>query len=64
MPKRKRDQPTTARLDVFARGFVWGLHVAGVAREEICKKVMKKDGTPVGLKAVDKIIAHKKQDPC
>lgn len=63
MPKRKRGKPTTARLDAFARGFVWGLHVAGVAREEICKKVMKKDGTPVGLKAVDKVIAHKKQHP-
>ena len=63
MPKRKRADATTARLDAFARGHIWGLHCGGVARDQICQHVHKKDGTAVGLRAVDKVIAHKNQFP-
>ena len=62
MPKRRR-APTTARLDAFARGEIWGLHCAGVPVLQIAGQVIKKDGTCVGSRAVDKVIARKKQFP-
>ena len=37
--------------------------MAGMERQGICKLVRKKDGTPVGCRAVDRVIAHKKQYP-
>ena len=62
--KRKREaEPSFARLDVWARGENWGLHSAGIKREEIGKRVVKADGTPPCLKAVDAVIAHKAEDP-
>ena len=55
--KRKREaEPSFARLDVWARGEILGLHSAGIKREEICKRVVKADGTPPSLKAVDAVI--------
>ena len=39
------------------------MHSAGIRREEICKRVVKADGTPPSLKAVDAAIAHKAEDP-
>ena len=32
MPKRKRQEATNARLDAFAKGVTWGMHLAGVSR--------------------------------
>ena len=44
--KRPRNaEPTRARMDAFARGEIWGLHSAGVPREEIRARVVKQDGT-------------------
>ena len=63
MPKRKRSQPTSARLNVFSRGVVWGAHSAGMPREEIRTLVKKKDGTHPTLEAIDNIIATKNKDP-
>ena len=62
--KRKRQaEPSFARLDVWARGVIWGLHSAGIKREEICTRVVKVDGTPPSLNAVDMVIAHKADNP-
>ena len=66
MPKRKHsDDPSGAfaRLDVFARGMIWGMHVAKAPREDICKEVVKKDGRPPSIQAVDQVIAHMKVFP-
>ena len=61
--KTRHQQRTSARLDIFTRGVVWGLHLAKVPREEIRGMVTKKDGTHPQLNAIDKVIAHKTQDP-
>ena len=45
-------------MDVFARGMIWGMHVAKAPREDICKEVVKKDGRPPSIQAVDQVIAH------
>ena len=44
---RKRVKPlhSFARFDVFGRGMVWGMHLAGVPREDIVKLATKKDGS-------------------
>ena len=75
MPKRKRDgrgdddeddngtDATHARLDTFARGMIWGMHLAGAPREDILQEVSKKDGTLATLSAVDKVIATMKANP-
>ena len=42
--KRNADSPY-ARLDPFARGVIWGMYLAKAAREDILKRVVKKDGT-------------------
>ena len=59
-PKRK---PTYARLDVFARGMTWGMHLVAASHDEITQKVKKEDGSPVGVTAVKEVIAHMKEDP-
>ena len=38
-------KPSYSRLDAFARGMIWGMHVAGVPRDEMLKHAAKKDGT-------------------
>ena len=63
MKRKRQAEPSFARLDVWARGEIWGLHSAGIKREEICKRVVKVDGTPPSLNAVDMVIAHKADDP-
>ena len=52
-----------ARLDVFARGMIWGMHVAKASREDICNEVVKKDVRPPSIQAVDQVIAHMKAWP-
>ena len=48
---------------MFARGMIWGMHVAKAPREDICKEVVKKDKTPPSIFAVDQVIAHMKVSP-
>ena len=55
--------PTTARLDVFARGTVCGMRAAGATREEIAATVVKKDGSRPSLRAVDAVLAKKRAQP-
>ena len=64
-PKRKRkvSLATRARLDEFSRGVIWGMHVGGASRSEICLEVQKKDGTHPSVEAVDKVIAKLKSQP-
>ena len=52
-----------ARLDVFSRGTVWGMHLAGMRRADMLEHLRKKDGQRVPIDAVDKIIARKKANP-
>ena len=52
-----------ARLDVWSRGVIWGMHMAGASREQICDSVWKKDGTPPTVRAVDDVIARKREQP-
>ena len=62
--KRPRNaEPTRARMDAFARGEIWGLHSAGVPREEIRARVVKQDGTAPGLHAIDMVTARKSGHP-
>ena len=63
MKRKRQAEPSFARLDVWARGEIWGLHSAGIKREEICTRVVKVDGTPPSLNAVDMVIAHKADNP-
>ena len=39
------------------------MHVAKAPREDICKEVVKKDGRPPSIQAVDQVIAHMKVFP-
>eukprot|EP00973_Karenia_brevis_P053571 7444275-Karenia_brevis.AAC.1 len=50
-------------MDAFARGMIWGLHVAEVPREKIQELVTKKDGSPPSLGAIAKVIKHKQDKP-
>ena len=66
MPKRKHNDDASgsfARLDVFVRGMIWGMHVAKASREDICNEVVKKDVRPPSIQAVDQVIAHMKVWP-
>ena len=62
---RKRVKPlhSFARFDVFGRGRIWGMHLAGMPREDIVKLATKKDGSPPDVNGVDKVIATKKANP-
>ena len=50
-----------ARLSAFARGVVWGLHVAGWSQRDIAKTVRKTDGTAPTFFAAGKAIAAAKK---
>ena len=52
-----------ARLDAFARGQIWGMHLANAPREQMITLVEKKDGSGPTLSAVDRVIAHKTEYP-
>ena len=64
-PKRKRPDASVscARLDAFARGVIWGMHLAGAERQEICHEVTKTDGAHPSMNAVDKVVAKLKKNP-
>ena len=54
--------PSMARLDAFARGAVCALRAEGMRREDIVKKVRKKDGKRPSLQAVDTVLAKHHAD--
>jgi transposase len=60
----KKDVKTKshARLDAFARGMIWGMHLAKTPRVEIARLVTKTDGTNPVVHAVDLVIARMKAD--
>ena len=49
-------KPTFARLDVFTKGVIWGMHLAGMGRTAMLKHLEKKDGTAAKLRCVDGVI--------
>lgn len=61
--KSKPNAQSSARLDTFARGMIWGMHLAGMAREGMAEHLEKKDGAAVPLNTIDRVIAKKKADP-
>ena len=61
--KVKKSKPTYARLGVFTRGVLWGMHLAGMKRQDMLGHVRKNDGTPLTLNAVDGVIKRKSEAP-
>ena len=58
---KKKHQRSNARLDAFTRGVIWGMHVAGMKRDQMLDHVRKKDGTKLNLHNLDPVISRKKQ---
>ena len=52
-----------ARLDAFTRGQIWGMRQAGASRDQIADAMHKKDGTKPSLRAVDGVLAKKRELP-
>ena len=63
MPTKPAAESPSTRMDAFARGMVWGMHLAKVPREKIQELVTKKNGSAPSLTAIDKIIKHKNDKP-
>ena len=60
---KKKHQRSNARLDAFTRGVIWGMHVAGMKRDQMLDHVRKKDGTKLNLHNLDLVISRKKTNP-
>ena len=52
-----------ARLDAFAKGQIWGMHLAGASREDIKKATQKTDGRAPTYRTIDSVIAEQKANP-
>jgi transposase len=52
-----------ARLNIFNKGVVWGMHVAGLERSDMAAHVQKTDGSKPALHAIDDVVAKKTADP-
>ena len=64
MKRCVRKRPASrARLDVWTRGVIWGMHLAGMSRQDMLTHVTKKDGSPLELNTLDKVIAKKTSEP-
>ena len=61
--KNSLKKPSYARLSPLAKGRVIGLREAGTERQEIRKKVLKKDGKKPSIGTVDGILARFEEDP-
>lgn len=61
--KRMRLLKTSARLDTWTRGVIWGMHVAKFTRAQMQEHLTKKDGTCPTFGTIDKVVAHKVADP-
>jgi hypothetical protein len=59
----KPEHASYARLDAFARGQICALRAVGTPRERICALVLKKDGSPPSIRAVDAVVDKKKIEP-
>ena len=49
-------QSTFARLNVFTRGEIWGMHLAGMKRNEMVELLQKTDGSAPKLRCVDGVM--------
>ena len=58
-----KGEPSYCRMNPFTRGMVWGMHLAGMRREDMLSLVQKSDGAEPALQTIDTIIAKKKSDP-
>ena len=54
--------PSAARLDAFARGAICALRAAGAKREDITRRVRKKDGKGPTIRSVDAVLAKHRAD--
>ena len=54
---------SSARFSPFSRGRIVGKAEEGASRKKIQKHVLKKDGTRGSLRAIDKVLAHARNDP-
>ena len=61
--KAKRAPTSQRHLDAFARGVIWGMHVAGLPRADMPTHIQKPDGSAVPVHVIDKVIAKKKASP-
>ena len=50
-------------MDPWARGMIWGMHLAKVPRTRMAELVEKTDGSKPKVHAIDMVIARKKSDP-
>ena len=65
MPQKRKGSKgaSYARLDVWARGAIWGMSLAGAPHDQIIDAVRKTDGTCPSLRAVGDILARKREHP-
>ena len=56
-------EASAARFNRFSRGRIVGQAKAGVPRDRIRRSVLKKDGTPASLRAIDAVLAKARADP-
>ena len=56
-------EASAARFNRFSRGRIVGQAEAGVPRDRIRSNVLKKDGTPASLRAIDAVLAKARADP-
>ena len=61
--KKTATNATSARLDTWTGGVIWGMHLANMKREDMLAHVRKKDGSPLQLHSVDEVIATKIKQP-
>ena len=52
-----------ARFSAFSRGRIVGKAEEGAPRKKIRASVLKTDDTPSSLRAIDKVLAHARNDP-
>ena len=60
--KNKPNDGSWARMNVWSKGMVWGMHLVGTSRNEIRKLVAKTDGSTPSMKAIDDVLAKKRAD--
>jgi hypothetical protein len=61
--KNTKVRTSVARLDAWARGVIWGMHLGQMKRQDMLAHVTKKDGAPLLLHTLDDVIAKTSADP-
>ena len=56
-------EASAARFNCFSRGRIVGQAEASVPRDRIRRSVLKKDGTPASLRAIEAVLAKARADP-